>query len=733
MGPSIWPHSGIASLYSPDPGLPNVFSLDESPMLWTNTKYLADASDDDINEVGHPTLTFIHTSCLEVDANSSQISLTDDNYIQYVTVDDDAKDSTEAKHDEAAETGEPKVSPKKAKKDKAKGDTKDGGNSPSDDQDNGMFSDGEGQQPSHSMGFQCWSDDEAEGDELVAVANIVRRLEQDQQDSSIGMGGDDSKSNIVGIVPEGQVMVNMATHNKATGSGATMDHLRHLGDNIIELSRQINHKLATLALFDKVKAGFSGTGGVARQFVGNMSKLATDFFMDARVYEAQLDSADSEAFHSMVLGLQEKVDALLRQAAALEETYKHSKASFDNILATMHQEVHDFANQVSHHLCNEYKCRSFNRIAQDHAYMDVMPFMSNVIQNMCTFDALLTSHQLGWSVVPLQILMALILMEVAAMPCHLEFVQYLTEWSLLIQQSIQMSSTTPAPASVPCPVGINLESEQENPSSSRPKTSDPDSPEIRPTPHSNPPVMPSKPPVTPMKPEAMPSKTPGATPTKPEAMPLKTLDASLRPPAMPKKCTLMPQKVIPGGSSDSAKDILDCVTAKYGSGMSPQYSNVLALLTSGKSSQAAAPKHTDPNTPAGGDHTYVKPTRSDNNSDRKKAEPPNNRAKHDPGSRPEAADTGSCGSKKKSSKKTSKKMPKSKKTITSDSDSSESKNLCGKLHSQPTKEEIGKRQCQCTDKWASNLPSIHSYQQRKGIIPENPPPHDYKDHSDYIQ
>ena len=126
----------------------------------------------------------------------------------------------------------------------------------------------------------------------MVVANIVRHLKEDQQDSGIGMGGDGSKSNIMGIVPDGQVMVDMATHSKVTGSGATMDRLRHLGDDIIELSRQLNRKmeLAALALFDKVKAGFSGTGGVARQFVGNMSKLATDFFMDTRVYEAQLDS-----------------------------------------------------------------------------------------------------------------------------------------------------------------------------------------------------------------------------------------------------------------------------------------------------------------------------------------------------------------------------------------------------------------------------------------------------------
>ena len=196
----------------------------------------------------------------------------------------------------------------------------------------------------------------------------------------------------------------------------------------------------------------------------------------------------------------------------------------------------------------------------------------------------------------------------------------------------------------------------------------------------------------------------------------------------------MPQKAIPGGSGNSAKDILDCVNVKYGSGMSPQYSNV--FLTSGKSSQVAAPKCTDPDTLAGGDHAnhpYVKPGRSGSNSDRKKVEPPNKKAKHDPGSRPEVADAGSRSSKKKSSKKTTKKMPKSKKTVTLDSDSSECENLCGKLRSQPTKEGVEKCQCRRADKWVSNLPSMQSYWQRKGIIPDNPPPHDYKDHSDYIR
>ena len=117
-----------------------------------------------------------------------------------------------------------------------------------------------------------------------------------------------------------------------------------------------------------------------------------------------------------------------------------------------------------------------------------MPFVSNVIQNICTFDALLTSHQLGWSIIPLQIMMVPFLMEVAVMPCHLEFVEYFTEQSLHVQQAIQRFGAPP----VPQPSGIYLKSEQENASNAKPNMSDPDSPMLRPAPPIEEPLTPSK-------------------------------------------------------------------------------------------------------------------------------------------------------------------------------------------------------------------------------------------------
>ena len=61
------------------------------------------------------------------------------------------------------------------------------------------------------------------------------------------------------------------------------------------------------------------------------------------------------------------------------------------------------------------------------------------------------------------------------------------------------------------------------------------------------------------------------------------------------------------------------------------------------------------------------------------------------------------------------------------------KTCVGSSARQPTKEEVEKCRCQHADKWVSDLPSMQSYRQWKGIILDNLPPHDYKDHSDYIR
>ena len=51
MGP-YGPVVALPLLYSPNPGLPSVYSLDKPAMLWTNSKHLAAPSDNDDNICG---------------------------------------------------------------------------------------------------------------------------------------------------------------------------------------------------------------------------------------------------------------------------------------------------------------------------------------------------------------------------------------------------------------------------------------------------------------------------------------------------------------------------------------------------------------------------------------------------------------------------------------------------------------------------------------------------------
>ena len=157
----------------------------------------------------------------------------------------------------------------------------------------------------------------------------------------------------------------------------------------------------------------------------------------------------------------------------------------------MCKEVCDFVLKASKQYCEVYKCQTFDRIAEDHAFMDVTPFVSVIVQNICTLEALLASHQVGWLTVPLQIMMVPVLLtEVTAVPSHLEFIHYFMQWSLHIQQATQESNPQP----LQHPKGISIESEQEG-VNAKPK----DSP-LKPS------GLLSKPPAMPAEPLKMPTK-----------------------------------------------------------------------------------------------------------------------------------------------------------------------------------------------------------------------------------
>ena len=86
-------------------------------------------------------------------------------------------------------------------------------------------------------------------------------------------------------------------------------------------------------------------------------------------------------------------------------------------------------------------------------------------------------------------------------------------------------------------------------------------------------------------------------------------------------------------------------------------------------------------------------------------------------------------------KKSSKRVPKSKKTISMDlDDSKDSEDLCGKLCSQPTEDKVSKCRCRCTEKWGfrpARCPTCTV--SRKESSQRNPPLHNFKDHSNYIR
>ena len=120
-------------------------------------------------------MTLVTTSRLQADANAPQISLTDEEYICFMTIESSANTNVANITNDAKKTPvkeAKKGSEKTPKKDSAAGGM-DSSSTSSMDSDTGMFSDDDDEQPAKSGGFQGWSDDDVEADECDAMANII--------------------------------------------------------------------------------------------------------------------------------------------------------------------------------------------------------------------------------------------------------------------------------------------------------------------------------------------------------------------------------------------------------------------------------------------------------------------------------------------------------------------------------------------------------------------------------
>ena len=208
----------------------------------------------------------------------------------------------------------------------------------------------------------------------------------------------------------------------------SMDVLEQLGDDLYAYSGELFRGLeeTSLAMLDRILSGFKRSGGHTREYIYETAAITINFFSRAGDMEAELESSKALKFREVVNGMKESIRDLIKQTALAEESYENAAANFDNILASVLDEVKEFVESHGEEQHQAYISRSMEQIRGVHGSLDGTQFIPLVMTNATIHHALVMSHRVNQSQVPLQIMMSPMRTQAATMGARLKFIEYLS-------------------------------------------------------------------------------------------------------------------------------------------------------------------------------------------------------------------------------------------------------------------------------------------------------------------
>ena len=115
---------------------------------------------------------------------------------------------------------------------------------------------------------------------------------------------------------------------------AELKQLRMLANEQVSIACHFDTKISdtVFALLQKIHKAFIGTGSIAQKFIDDMATIALTFIRDATTYETELSASDSVAFTAGLARIRGWIADLIKEASALELTYKGAQKKFACIL-----------------------------------------------------------------------------------------------------------------------------------------------------------------------------------------------------------------------------------------------------------------------------------------------------------------------------------------------------------------------------------------------------------------
>ena len=142
--------------------------------------------------------------------------------------------------------------------------------------------------------------------------------------------------------------------------------------------------------------------------------------------EAELESSEVPKFRNAINGMKDSIRDLIRRTAMAEESYEEAAAQFDNILASVSDELKEFVEARGKGQHQEYIAKCMNRIRGIHGSLDGTQFIPMMVANATTHHALSLRARVNQTQIPLQIMISPMWTQAATMGAGLKFVEFLS-------------------------------------------------------------------------------------------------------------------------------------------------------------------------------------------------------------------------------------------------------------------------------------------------------------------
>ena len=216
-----------------------------------------------------------------------------------------------------------------------------------------------------------------------------------------------------------------------------METLEELANDLYAYSGELFRGLeeTSMTMLDRILSGFKKSGGHAHDYIHETAAIALNFFSRAGEMEAELESSEVLKFRNAINGMKDSIRDLIRRTAMVEESYEEAAAQFDNILASVSDELKEFVEVRGEGQHQEYIAKYMNRIRGIHGSLDGTQFIPMMVANVTTHHALSLSARVNQSQISLQIMISPMRTQVATMGAGLKFVEFLSRWVLAFAPS----------------------------------------------------------------------------------------------------------------------------------------------------------------------------------------------------------------------------------------------------------------------------------------------------------